>query len=185
MKSKTRYNIRLADKKGVTVRPLDNPQEHAAFFALVDATAYRKGVRFHAHAHYRAILAHLPHDMVTLYGAFYRDTLIAANIVTFYGGTATYLHGATSDEYRDVMAPFALQWQAIGDAIARGCVWYDFGGVFPHTDDDGRRGITRFKTGFAPHVPPYVTAGSYDMIISPMTYAAYRTMRRVRHPFSS
>lgn len=185
MKPKTRYNIRLAEKKGVVVRPLDDAQEQAAFFALVDATAQRKGVRFHAHAHYRAILTHLPSDMVTLYGAFYCDTLIAANIVTFYDETATYLHGATSDEHRDVMAPFALQWRAMCDAKARQCAWYDFGGVFPDTADSGRRGITRFKMGFAPkQTSPCTTAGSYDMINAPVHYTAYRVAQRLARIFS-
>lgn len=184
MKPKTRYNIRLAEKRGVCVRPTQSLADYDAFFALVDATALRKGVHFHDHAHYRAILTQLPRDMVTLYGAFYRDVMIAGSIVTFYNGTATYLHGATSDRHRDVMAPFALQWRAIRDARNRQCAWYDFGGVFPHTQDPGRQGITRFKMGFAPRAPLHVTAGSHDIVRSPLRYAAYRAGQKIKHYFT-
>lgn len=180
MKPKTRYNIRLAAKKGVDVRTTRADSDYRAFYDLVCATARRKGVRFHARRHYGAILTNLPADMVDLYAAFYHGTMIAGGIVARLNATATYVHGASGDAYRDVMAPFAMQWRAITDAKARGCRWYDFGGVFPDTADDGRQGITRFKRGFAPRTPLTATAGSYDMVLSPTRYALYRAAQRLR-----
>ncbi len=180
MKSKTRYNVRLAEKKGVHVFATKKQQYVDAFIALVADTARRKGVTFHEKTHYNAILSQLPAEMIDVYVAEYEGKVVAANLVSFYGGTATYLHGATADVHRNVMAPFLLQWRAMCDAQEKGCVWYDFGGVFPGAVDAGKKGITRFKKGFAPHEPYHTTCGSYDMIVSGWRYALYRTIQKIR-----
>jgi lipid II:glycine glycyltransferase (peptidoglycan interpeptide bridge formation enzyme) len=180
MKSKTRYNIRLAQKKGVTVFASKERKYVDAFCALVEQTAVRKEVSFHEKAHYEKIINILSDDHVQLYIAEYNGNVIATNLVSFYGGVATYLHGATADHDRDVMAPFFLQWQAILDAKARGCEWYDLGGVFPHTEDKGKQGITRFKQGFAPQETFFATHGSYDIVLSPLRYYSYRLAQKFK-----
>lgn len=183
MKSKTRYNIRLAQKKKVEIIVSKEQKYIDRFYAMVDRTAERKNVAFHEKEHYEKIVAYLPKDNVDLYVAKYNDRIIAANLMVFYGGVATYLHGATSDEHRDVMAPFLLQWRAMCDAKNRGCEWYDLGGVFPHVQDVGKRGITRFKKGFAPQEVCVESQGSFDIILSPMRYFGYRLTQRVRGIF--
>ncbi len=180
MKSKTRYNIRLAEKKGVHVFATKKQQYIDAFIALVADTAQRKGVVFHEREHYENIITQLPKDAIDLYVAKYNGKVVAANLVSFYKGTATYLHGATADVHRNVMAPFLLQWRAMCDAKEKGCVWYDFGGVFPDADDPGKKGITRFKNGFAPHEPVYMTQGSYDIVLSRWRYLLYRIIQKMR-----
>ncbi|MFA5986635.1 MAG: peptidoglycan bridge formation glycyltransferase FemA/FemB family protein [Parcubacteria group bacterium] len=180
MKSKTRYNVRLAQKKGVTVFASKEQKYVDAFCALVGQTAVRKEVSFHDKSHYEKIINTLSDDHVQLYIAEYNGNVIAANLVSFYGGVATYLHGATADRDRDVMAPFLLQWQAILDAKVRGCEWYDLGGVFPHTEDKGKQGITRFKQGFAPQETFFATRGSYDIVLSPLRYYGYRLAQKFK-----
>jgi lipid II:glycine glycyltransferase (peptidoglycan interpeptide bridge formation enzyme) len=179
MKSKTRYNVRLAQKKGVKII-VSHEQEHIdAFYDLISATVNRKGLVPHPKAHYESILKKLPEDTVALYTAEYDSEVIAANIISFFNGTATYLHGATSDAHRNVMAPFLLQWRAMCDAKKRGCMWYDLGGVFPATDDPGKKGITRFKRGFAPKENFTTALGSYDVILSPWKYTLYKIGQKI------
>ncbi len=180
MKSKTRYNIRLAKKKGVKIFYTRDDGYINKFCDLVETTANRKGVTFHDREHYQKMFDSIPSDMMQLYVAEYNGKIIAANIISFYEGVATYLHGATSDEYRNVMAPFLLQWQAIKDAKGKDCQWYDFGGVFLDSDDNGKKGITRFKLGFSPKTEIFKTLGSYDVILSPIKYNLYRILQKIK-----
>ncbi len=180
MKSKTRYNIRLAQKKGVEVVISKEKKYIDAFYKLVKQTAARKHVSFHEKLHYEKIIAILPNESIQLYIAQYQDKILAVNLVSFFGGVATYLHGATADENREMMAPFLLQWQAICDAKKCGCEWYDFGGVFSEDiHDEGKLGITRFKKGFAPNEKLYVTKGSYDIVRSSLQYSLYRFLQKL------
>lgn len=179
MKSKTRYNIRLAQKKGVCITVSKEKKFVDTFYALVEKTAQRKDVTFHEKNHYEKILDVLPHDMIELYSAEYNGEIIAANLVSFYGGVATYLHGATANQYRNVMAPFLLQWEIMQDAKNRDCKWYDLGGIFQNSEDPGKQGITRFKNGFAPGEQSYATKGSYDVVLSSSKYFLYRFLQKV------
>lgn len=189
MKSKTRYNIRIAQKKGVHVHTYRHDDEGAivalnAFTTLVGATAHRKGVHFHVPAYYQKMFAHVKHDSGTdiiLYTAEYEGEVIAANLVTIYGETATYLHGASSDTHRNVMAPFLLQWRQIVDAQKRGCSQYDFGGFFIGSSDAGKAGISRFKKGFAPKTAPLCLPGTYDMPLVVWRYQLYWLLTHVKN----
>ncbi len=105
----------------------------------------------------------------------------AAAIVAYYGGTATYLHGASMAELRQHMAPYLLHWEIMRDAKARGFCTYDFWGVAP-TDDPGHpwAGITRFKTGFGGWRVNYL--GAWELPLRPVWYSLYRTARGILHP---
>jgi lipid II:glycine glycyltransferase (peptidoglycan interpeptide bridge formation enzyme) len=180
MKSKTRYNMRLAKKKGVEIITTREKKYIDIFCDLVEQTAKRKNISFHDRKHYYEMFNNIPEKMMQLYVATYNDEVIATNIVSFYNDTSTYLHGATSDKYRNVMAPFLLQWQVILDAKQKGCKWYDFGGVFSDTDDDGKRGITRFKKSFSPKTEIFRTEGSYDIILSELKYKTYKILQKIK-----
>ena len=126
-------------------------------------------------------------DILKLYVAKYNGKVIAANLVVFYGETCTYLHGASDDEYRNVMAPYLLQWQQIRDAKKMGCKKYDFGGVKTGRKKNEERskknsweGITRFKLGFSPNTKPVEFPGCYDIIVSPVRYFMYRVMQKIK-----
>lgn len=146
MKAKTRYNIKLSQKHNVLVkvisndkiqisnqiqRPNDKEERHyfSEFLRLTQVMAKRQGITAHPDNYYRQMFETIPSDILKLYVAEYEGRVIAANLVVFYGETCTYLHGASDDEYRNVMAPYLLQWQQIRDAKKTGCVRYDFGGV--------------------------------------------------------
>ncbi len=186
MKSKTRYNIRLAKKKGVKILVTREQKYIDKLITLVEQTAKRKGLSFHQRGHYLQILKNIPDDILQLYVAEYQDEVIAVNIISFYGGVATYLHGATSDKYRNMMAPFLLQWQAILDAKKCGLKYYDFGGVEVVSELELKpiagklQGVTKFKLGFSPETKPFQTVGSYDIVINKWKYWLYRLVQRIK-----
>lgn len=129
MKSKTRYNIRLAEKKGVRVFLSNNERFRKAFVDLVTGTADRKGIVPHPRKYYEKMLETLLGDTATLFVAEHESDILGVNLMVFHDGTATYLHGGSADVKREYMAPFLLQWEAIREAKRRGCTRYDFGGV--------------------------------------------------------
>lgn len=179
MKSKTRYNVRLAEKKGVKVFVSREQKYIDAFCDLVEVTAKRDGIVPHPRSHYRKMLQTVPEDMLRLYVAEYEGKIVAANLAVFFGKYATYLHGASGNEYREVMAPYLLQWRQIQDARTNGCEHYDFGGVkslssSESTQESGEwAGITRFKQGFLPSQSPTVFMGTYDLVVRKNRYRAY------------
>jgi len=150
------------------------------FIKLVSLTAKRKGINFHEENYYRKMIEAIHSDIISLYCAEYDGRIIAANLAVFYGETATYLHGATEDEYRNVMAPYLLQWQAILDAKKKGCKFYDFGGVSVNGNNLNWSGITKFKLGFSQNTKPLEFPGSYDIVINPVKYNLYRTIQKIK-----
>ncbi|MBU4142976.1 peptidoglycan bridge formation glycyltransferase FemA/FemB family protein, partial [Patescibacteria group bacterium] len=117
-----------------------------------------------------------------LFVAEYEGKVIAANIVVIFGSRATYLHGATSSEHREVMAPHLLQWEQIKYAKSQGCAEYDFWGIVnEHTlDKRGQswEGFTRFKRGFGGQEVNYV--GYWDYPLDKLWYFLYRLVQKFR-----
>ncbi len=119
-----------------------------------------------------------------LYLAEYDNKIIAANIVLHFGDLAVYLHGASSSEYRNIMAPYLLQWRQIMDAKKIGCEKYDFWGVSSGTECPRRGhsvswgGITKFKKGFGGFEKNYI--GAYDLIFNSIEYTIYRFMKSIK-----
>jgi len=187
MKQKTRYNIRLAEKKGVKIFASQKPGDIEEFLRLIKITAKRDKITAHPESYYRKMLEVIPNDILKLYAAEYEGKIIAANLALFFGKTATYMHGASDNEHRNVMAPYLLQWRQIQDAKKAGCARYDFGGVkISHSTQHITRninswsGITKFKTGFAPEAKPIEFPGCYDIILSPVRYSFYRLLRKIK-----
>jgi lipid II:glycine glycyltransferase (peptidoglycan interpeptide bridge formation enzyme) len=163
MKSKGRYNIHLAHKRGVRVRNC-GAEGLDQFYALFQETARRDGLSIHALSYYRTLFEHCaeyPGQELRLYLADYAEKPIAAAIVLFRKNTATYLYGASSNEDRNVMAPYAVQWQAMRDAKAYGCAEYDLFGIPPSADPEHpMAGLYRFKTSFGGRI--IHRSGSWD-----------------------
>lgn len=102
---------------------------------------------------------------------------MSAGIWSFYGDTATYLYGASSDENRSVMAPFLLQWRLIQEAKKEGFRYYDFFGI----SDKKWPGVTRFKKGFGGETVSY--PGTFDVIFDKANYGFYQILRKARRLF--
>ena len=198
MKSKTRYNIKLSQKRGVSVKVISNDKYPISnqipspndkdwgyyvneFIKLTAIMAKRQGIEAHPGSYYQKMLEIIPGDILKLYIAEYEGKIVCANLMVFYGQTCTYLHGASDDQYRNVMAPFLLQWQQIHDAKAVGCERYDFGGV--KINSIGGKswvGVTRFKTGFSPDTKSTEFPGCYDIVISATRYRMYKIIQRIK-----
>ncbi len=187
MKPKWRYNVRLGEKKGLEIRALSGREAALAgidsFYALYRETATRDGIAIHGEAYYRdfflaAAEGKYPAD-ARLYIASHDGRDIAAIVTLFGEYGATYLYGASSNEKRNLMPAYFLQWRAIRDAMAAGCPTYDFYGI-PPTDDPGHpmHGLFRFKTGFGGSIVH--RCGSWDAPLSPWRYEAWRTAEAAR-----
>jgi len=179
MKQKTRYNIRLAKKKEVTVRPWD---DLPAFYQMMLVTGGRDRFGVHSLAYYqRAYELFHPAGMAELLVAEYGGKPLAALMVFARGRRAWYLYGASNNEERNRMPTYLLQWEAMHWAKARGCEQYDLWGV-PDADEDvleadftgrndGLWGVYRFKRGFGGELKRAVQA--LDRVYNPLLYWLY------------
>jgi lipid II:glycine glycyltransferase (peptidoglycan interpeptide bridge formation enzyme) len=129
---KTRYNIRVAERHGVKIRTLSHAKDLKAFLHLMDETAERDGFTQHDASYLEETFCWLErHDMARVRLAEHDGEVLAANMEVRYGDTVTYLYGASSSMHRQLMAPFALHWDAITEAQREGYRWYDFWGANP------------------------------------------------------
>lgn len=129
MKPKWRYNIRLAERKGVIVRA-GNAGDLPEFYRLQQITSARDKFAIHSADYYRAAFElFTARDFACLFVAEYAGEPLAMIFVTAFGGEAIYLYGASSNAHRERMPNHALHWAAIQWAKARGCARYDLWGV--------------------------------------------------------
>ncbi len=178
MHEKTRYNIRLAERKGVLVRRGES-REFESFWKLLAKTAERDGFHTHERAYYETLLDEFSeHFSNELFFAEYEGKPIAAALINFYrsitspdGGIATYLHGASYRMHREVMAPQFLHWNIMKEARKRGFMQYDFWGI----DEKRWPGVTRFKKGFGGSIVSYPE--SFDRVYRKNYYQVYSFVR--------
>lgn len=176
MHQKTRYNIKLAERHGVTVGFSRAPSDVEEFLALLTETAKRQKIGIFPAQYYRTMVESLG-DAIEVAIARLHTTPVAAGLMVKFGSTSTYLHGASSAEHHQHMAPHLLQWQSIVRAKDLGCSVYDFFGIAPEGAVDHRwNGITRFKIGFGGTVHQY--PGAYNLVYQRAWYLAYRLAKR-------
>jgi len=172
MRPKARYNIGLAEKKGIKTEK-DN-QAIEEFLELLEKTGQRDKFCLHPKEYYRKIMEVLGKEgMAELFVAKYQDKIIAANLVCFFGQNAAYLHGASDYNFRNLMAPHLLQWRTILEAKQRGFKYYDFWGV----DERKWPGVTRFKKGFGGKEITH--PGAFDLAFQPAWYWLYKTAKKI------
>ncbi len=180
MHQKTRYNIILAKKKGVLVEISEKEADIEIFLKLNKNTAARQNITSHPDSYYRLLWKTLlERRAAKLYLAKIGDRVVAANLLVFFGQTATYLHGASDYQYRSFMAPYLLQWQAIKDAMNDGFAYYDFWGIAPV---DGTKpkwdGFTRFKNGFSGQ--KYSSPKAQVLVYQTGFYRFYQFVQKLR-----
>ena len=175
MKSKTRYNIRYAGRKGVTVRR-GTVEDAGLYYGLMAKTGRRNEFGIHSEAYYRRTLElFLPTGNAVLLIAEVEDEPVAAIIVFSWGDKAWYMYGASSNRHRNKMPTYALQWAAIKWAKEKGCTTYDLWGVPDYNEEtleakfterhDGLWGVYRFKRGFGGEVVRF--AGLWEKPLNP------------------
>jgi lipid II:glycine glycyltransferase (peptidoglycan interpeptide bridge formation enzyme) len=179
MKSKTRYNIRLAFRKGIVVK-MSGVEGLDEWYQLYKETALRDKITIHSKEYYRMIFDISLENPVTnknpeiiLFKAEYNEQILAGIIVVVYGTRATYLYGASSNDHRNLMPAYALQWEAIKYAKSKGCSEYDLFGIPPENNPDHpMSGLYRFKTGFGGDI--LHRPGCWDLPLKPVIYQIYR-----------
>ena len=167
---KWRYNIRLAERKGVTVR-ICGKEMVPAFSDLMLTTGVRDGFVTRKPEYFAAMLDNLG-EHARLYMAFDpNDTPIAGTLAIHYGDKVWYLYGASSNEHRNLMPNYLLQWRMIQWAVETNCRIYDFRGVSGDVSEDNPLyGLFRFKQGVGGDFTEFV--GEMDLVLSPVIYWA-------------
>lgn len=192
MHAKTRYNIGLAKRHNVEIYegredPIRSPPSKESgrnqrfltsngveiFLKLLHQTAEREKFNPHPDIYYRTLLSKfwtpsVQKQFVRLYLAKHKNKILAAYIIIYFNKAATYVHGASSREYRQVMAPHLLHWHIIKKAQKYGCRVYDFWGI----DEKRWPGLSRFKISFGGQTRVY--PGTFDLPISKSWYALYK-----------
>jgi lipid II:glycine glycyltransferase (peptidoglycan interpeptide bridge formation enzyme) len=174
MHQKTRYNIRLAQKRGVTVRP-GALSDLELLYAMYDETARRDQFIIRPLDYYRDawgsfIEAGLAQPLI----AEFENTPIAALILFRFAGRAYYFYGMSRDLHRNLMAPHLLQWEAMRWARAQGCAVYDLWGAPDElVESDPMWGVYRFKQGFGGQFVQHI--GAWDYPTSRPLYWLYTT----------
>jgi len=184
MKQKTRYNIRLAQKKEVKIRQIDDLR---IFQDLMEVTGDRDGFGVHSNAYYqKAYNLFSPTKQCVILLAEYESEPLAALMIFRQGKRAWYFYGASNNEHRNRMPTYLLQWEAMRWAGDMGCEEYDLWGIPDYPEEqleqdfqirsDGLWGVYRFKRGFGGKV--LRSAGSWDRIYKPLLYRAYLSWAR-------
>lgn len=188
MKQKTRYNIRLAEKKDVTVKLSDRVDE---FHHLAVTTSTRDAFGVHQLSYYQRFydLFHAAGDCELL-TAYYKEQPLASVFAAKSGKMAYYMYGASSDAERNRMPAYLVQWAAIKWARSRGCQYYDLWGI-PDFDEEqleteflhrethqGLWGVYRFKRGFGGQAVRSV--GAWDKVYRKSLYGLFGLYQKLR-----
>ena len=187
MKSKGRYNVRLAQKKQIEVISykskvisLSDKEIIQKFHGLVSQTVQREKISGRPLEYFAKMIDNFSDtDYLEIYIASYRGKPLASALISFYDGVASYLYGGSSSEYREVMAPYAMHWRIIQDAKERGMQKYDLLGRSKPGDEKSKwAGVTRFKEQFGGEAVEVL--GSYDFVVKPILYKLFRMLEKIR-----
>lgn len=186
MKQKTRYNIRLAQRREVVV---EFSSDVELFHRMILLTGQRDGFGVHSLAYYqRAFDLFSPKGMCALLLATYQQKPLAGLMVFAFGQRAWYFYGASTNEERNRMPTYLLQLEAMRWAASRGCTVYDLWGI-PDEDEtvlehqfsareDGLWGVYRFKRGFGGQIRRSV--GAWDRVYQPVLHKIYQQITALR-----
>ncbi len=172
MKSKTRYNVRLAGRRGVKVR-LGRLADLPLFYEMYAETGTRDEFIIRPFAYYRdAWQTFIEANLAQLLIAEYEGQLLAGLILFHFGKKVWYMYGASRDMHRNLMPNHLLQWEAMCWAKAQGCTVYDLWGA-PNVPDesDPLWGVYKFKEGFGGQFVRHI--GAYDYPVSRFLYRIY------------
>jgi lipid II:glycine glycyltransferase (peptidoglycan interpeptide bridge formation enzyme) len=201
MKPKTRYNIRLAERRGVTCRMADltSPSDFNQFYNLMEVTGQRDNFGVHSPNYYQdawETFASSPPGSGNgaLWLAEFEGQVVAGVMAFTFGAEGAYLYGASSNEHRREMPTYLLQWKAMQWAKEQGARYYDFWGIPDDISEgseeeersepenknvrDGLWGVYRFKQGFGGEIVRY--AGSFDLVYNRPMYLLWQRLQSRR-----
>lgn len=179
MKPKGRYNIRLAIKKEVSIT---ESKDISTFFNLIQETTERNQFWGHSQNYYQTMREELKENAQLLL-AKYEGKVIAGGLFIYTKDEAIYYYGASSNQNRNVMAPYLIQWTAILEAQKRGCKQYDFLGVAPENAQKNHpwKGVTNFKKKFGGIFVNYFPA--QELVLKPLQYKLIICLKTIKKFF--
>jgi lipid II:glycine glycyltransferase (peptidoglycan interpeptide bridge formation enzyme) len=183
LKSKTRYNIRLAEKKGVHVEEESNEEGFKKFSKLYFETTKRQKYFGHDKHYHQVVWDHMKNGYAHILIAYFENTPLASYELFNFNKVLYYPYGGSSDQYRNLMGANLLMWESIKLGKKLGAEKYDmFGSLSPEYDPhDPWAGFTRFKEGY--NTQFYEFAGTYDLVVNPALYALYGVLYKARTAF--
>ncbi len=185
MKEKWRYNIRLAGRKGVTIRRGHGKEDITTFHRILQETSVRDNFFIHGVEHYELMMRlYEQGDRIALFLAEHEGRAIAGNITMCYGHWSWYRYGASSSQLRNVMPNHLLQWTAMQWARSRDCWFYNFLGIPENLDEQEARkdplwGVYTFKRGFNGFAR--LSIPGYDLPYNPFVYTLYKRLLDIKH----
>ncbi len=180
MKEKWRYNIRLAARKGITVRRGKGQADLDAFYKLYITTSDRDQFFIHPQSFYAKTLELFGQDdHAALFLAEYEGKPIAGTIILWLGAWSWYMYGASANEQRERMPNHLLQWTSMQWARSKGCRYYNFRGI-PDILEEGQElwGVYTFKRGFGGYAMRSLE--THELVYNPLVYQVYRKLLEVK-----
>ena len=178
--SKTRYNIRLAERKGVEVREDNSKKAFEKYLELTRETTQRQAFFAHTEKYHQIMWKYLHKNLVSegkkpiahLFTATYKGEIITTWILFVWNDFLYYPYGASTDKYKGVMANNLMMWEAIKFGKSEGLKTFDLWGR-----EEGK-GFTKFKEGYNPKVVEFL--GTWDLIINKPIYWIYKIADQIR-----
>lgn len=184
MKEKTRYNVRLAQKSGVSVQEDNSPEAFATYLGLTHETTKRQGFYAHNEQYHQLMWEVLrPAGMAHLLTATYQGKILVTWILFLFNGVLYYPYGASSEENREVMASNLMMWEVIKWGKSHGAKIFDlWGALGPNPNPkDPWYGFHRFKEGYGGSLVEFL--GTYDLVFNPLLYPVYNLADNLRWKF--
>ncbi|MEI6326570.1 MAG: peptidoglycan bridge formation glycyltransferase FemA/FemB family protein [Candidatus Roizmanbacteria bacterium] len=196
MHTKTRYNIRLAEKKGIVVKQMSDENGYAIFEKLYFDTCKRQKYHGHTPTYHRNIWDHIKYEAMTsdskrverdhshleahILIAFFQNEPLAAFQIWHFKDMIYYTYGGSSESHRNLMAPNLLMWEVIRLGKHSEATSLDMWGSLPPDFDasDPWAGFTRFKQGYGTQFVQ--SPGSFDLPINPYLYKTYNLVQKIR-----
>lgn len=181
LSSKTRYNVKLAQKKGVQIFENTTAEGMEQYITILEETTKRQGFYAHSPAYFRTLWKSLGDSgNLRIFNAVYENTVIASWVMFMFNGVLYYPYGASSNLYRDVMASNLLMWEMIIFGKNNGCHTFDmWGALGPDANEkDPFYGFHRFKKGYGAVLMEFL--GTYDLVLDPLYYRIFRIAEELR-----
>ncbi len=179
MHQKGRYNVRLAERKGVKISFGRTASFIETFYKLYSQTVEREKITGRDQKYFENMVDKFSDtDYLDIYTATYDGEPVAAAVIGFYGGAASYLYGGSSRRHKEVMAPYLMHYQIIKDAKSRGCKTYDLIGRDQPEKSGKWSGVTKFKEQFGGEAVEI--AGSFDLVNQKTAYNIFKIAERSR-----
>lgn len=184
LSNKTRYNVRIADKKGVKIFENTSEQGLETYITILKATTDRQGFYAHSPEYFRTMWRELGKSgMMRIFNAVYEEKILVSWIMFVFNGVLYYPYGASLSENREVMASNLMMWEMIRFGKKMGCTSFDmWGSLGPEPDPKNPWfGFHRFKKGYGGELREFV--GTYDLVIDNMMYPIFRKVEDLRWKF--